>query len=380
MLSSSEQAYAQLPSGSVGVDVAPVPPAPGFGGAPGGDESSMSYRASTAFRVLPEICCALSFPWWMAARVQARLVAAGSRSESPVLVAVVGALLLLPIYVLEGYAANDTAKATGTLVVPPAVWAFAALCLLAFGALIVVLRARVRAARGGPPAVTAADTAAACPTCPCVPCCGCAYELAAMDAQLATGASAPPLTGAGLPLAAPGGAPRPDWNTGVFGCQPFSLLGDLPRYLCAVQCPTFFTYQLFTRLQLSTFAFVGLALAQVALPFLLIVLGEINHQPSLTTAAGIFWYLNVFSIAATAWLRCTVRQRYSIPGSDGNDALISLFCAPCVLAQLEREISTPNNAAADFASPPPPDFMASEPAGAFYKPVVVSGAEKDVGY
>ena len=133
MLSSSEQAYAQLPSGSVGVDVAPVPPAPGFGGAPGGDESSISYRASTAFRVLPEICCALSFPWWMAARVQARLVAAGSRSESPVLVAVVGALLLLPIYVLEGYAANDTAKATGTLVVPPAVWAFAALCLLAFG-------------------------------------------------------------------------------------------------------------------------------------------------------------------------------------------------------------------------------------------------------
>jgi len=391
---SNDQAYAQLPSGSVGVDVAAVPPAPGLYGAPGVDEASCSYRSSTAFRMLPEICCALSFPWWMAARVQARLKASGSRSESPLLVAVVGALLLLPIYVLEGYVVDDAGQADIKKLknVSAALWAFVALCLFAFGALIAVLRARVRVARGGPPGLTAADAAAACPTCPVAPCCGCAYELAAMDGQLATGPSAPPLTGAGLPLAAPGGAPRPNWATGIFGCKPFELLGDLPRYLCAAQCPTFFTYQLFTRLQLSTLAFVGLALAQVALPGLLFVIGLAIGKPSpgqpavgpnLITAAAIFWYINVFSIAATSWLRCTVRQRYSIPGSDGNDVILSLFCAPCVLAQLEREISTPNNAAADFASPPPPDFMAAEPAGgaAFsYRPVVVSGAEKDVGY
>ena len=39
-------------------------------------------------------------------------------------------------------------------------------------------------------------------------------------------------------------------------------------------------------------------------------------------------------------LRQTTRQRYHIDGTSSDDALLSLFCQPCVLCQLHRELSS----------------------------------------
>lgn len=333
-------------------------------------------RAAETFAMLPEIWCASFTPWWMAGRVQARLVAAGAASEPPLLIAGISFLLFLPLYVAAGY---DAAAEPGTdLPAPTALVVIAVLALLLFWGVVAVLRARVRAARGGAPSLVVGDVLATIPWCCCCPCVGYAYELAKLDSHMTKPpgtATSPVREDFALPPPAPA-APRSVWTTGLCGCEPFTFTGDLPRIYCALTWPVFIIYRLWTRLGMGgLLRFVAVLAIQVVLPFILFIIGEAVHSRAVVNIAAFFWYFNVVSLALAAYIRCTVRTRYSISGTDCDDALNAIFCAPCVLAQAERELNVYNTNGSAAVAPdslvlPPPEFLPPAPLPAAVAPMI----------
>jgi len=331
-------------------------------------------RAAETWQLLPEVFCAWAAPWWMAWRVHSRLVAVGAAREPPWLVALVGILLLAPMYVSLSY---DAAAEPGTrLPAPPVLVGIALAALLVLLLCLAALRARVRAARGGAPNCECGDVLAMLPWACGIPCIGCAHELARLDARMAVpaGAPLPPVrSDFSQPPPAPAGSPRANWSTGLCGCAPLDPLGDLPRVYCALMCPAFIIFRLWTRLSLGgPWRLVAILALQVALPGLVFLIGEATKSRTVVSIAAFFWYLNFISLFLTGCIRHTVRARYNIPGGTLDDALNAVFCAPCALAQAERELNTTSHRApaggAALAEPQSfseflPAAPAQEPAG-----------------
>lgn len=269
----------------------------------------------------PEICCALTYPWFMVGRVASKL-------QLPYAGAFAAAAFLLA---LPGYLAVLYAEATLERSNSVALSVLAPLGTVGLIGLVAWLRGRVRQTASIPGELKD-DVVASLPCCP--PCCGYQRELASMDRQL----SPPPMTLQERARLA--GIRRHEWTSGICGCS-WGWEGDLPQFGCAVSCPFFVQYRVLHRLGRSSLPVLAGVFGLQLFPYLLLVISEGPARGSIALYifARAMLFFNVASIAATMVLRSWVRRHYGIAGTPTDDACLSTLCPACTLAQMERETS-----------------------------------------
>jgi Cys-rich protein (TIGR01571 family) len=196
--------------------------------------------------------------------------------------------------------------------------------------------------------------------------CGWAYQLALMeraslvrnaasgysrdseDAAAAaplTGAAAPPAPGGGAWAYPPGGAPGA-WSTPLLGCAPpWEFEGDCPIFYCACTNSWWLQARLLKRLgRFPLAAFVQWALGLCLLEYAPVLVDEalVGAAGPGLVAAG--WALSVPSYAVTCWTRRALKQAHGIEGGGCGRGLVDdvcpvVFCYPCAMAQMDRELT-----------------------------------------
>ena len=71
-------------------------------------------------------------------------------------------------------------------------------------------------------------------------------------------------------------------------------------------------------------------------------LGYFIFDYSKTWSAIIFYSANLFMLSIGYHVRNTIRKGRNIPGSNCEDAFVTLFCTPCSLAQSGRTLYNHN--------------------------------------
>lgn len=275
-------------------------------------------------------------------------LAAHATNASIALQAAIGILVLsFPVYMATGWGEADVGAQPVTApppsrygpqqtpqpaVSPLPVWlaVLAVFCWLADIGVVVWLRGRVRA-QSGIPGHVFDDALSMLPLMCCCPCQGYARELAVMDRQLTPGVIASP----DAPRAV---TSRPRWTTTLCGCNP-SLTGDCPQFNCAIMCPWFIQLRVLYRLGKGSLKrALGLIALQTLVPLVILAAVTFTHAGAGWQAfANLLIATNILGSIVSVYLRTSVRERYGIPGTISDDAILAVCCPACSLAQLERE-------------------------------------------
>ncbi|ETV66935.1 hypothetical protein H257_16738 [Aphanomyces astaci] len=145
-----------------------------------------------------------------------------------------------------------------------------------------------------------------------------------------------------VPLIEPGvdsnGIKTGDWKAPIFGC--FDTF--VPNALMTFACPCVTLSQVLARL--GSFPYTTALITTYSLAVYFVVAGSLNRQ-----------WLNVLSavlavgLAIFKWnLRTKVRTMFAIPGVWWEDALCTIFCSCCSLAQIATHVESYTPGACSF--------------------------------
>ena len=245
----------------------------------------------------PELCCAVQCPWYMLGRVYTKL-----GLPSPVLFTL--AMAVVSFFSIVTYGLDAA--------VGPAILALSFLPAATIIIVTVWLRMRVRSQAGIPGSIRW-DFCAVVPWMCGLPCQGYTAELASMDRQLSPTSSDTQSTTF---------SPRNKWSTGLFDCGLCTLTGALPQFCCAVSFPFFIEIRLLYRLgKGGLLSAIGLAALQVLLPAILFIIALATHSITLFIVSAVLYISNALGLLVHAWMRSSVRERYSIAGTLSDDVL-----------------------------------------------------------
>mmetsp|Transcript_15721 Transcript_15721/g.36209 ORF Transcript_15721/g.36209 Transcript_15721/m.36209 type:complete len:372 (-) Transcript_15721:15-1130(-) len=151
------------------------------------------------------------------------------------------------------------------------------------------------------------------------------------------------------------------WKNGIFRCDPSS-------FCCSLFCSLYVLGDVQTRAHMSIFGgvledtvpptygfwMVGVFVCSTTYQLVVTVMGVIviiagprndDEEYEFMTLVMTFAYLSavpitfIFFLCAVSKTRRTIRMRREIPGSALEDSCLAAFCTPCVLAQVDREVS-----------------------------------------
>jgi len=315
------------------------------------------------------LCTSAGAPWFTFGRVAHRLaLPRAGMLTLLVFCATVGGYVctFLPTPVdtaVEG--AVEDAPPSRSLAARGGLIAGAVVCWAVVVAAVAYLRGAFRAAAGGGGAA-AADLLWSVPWLGvpiyCAPArvpqqCGWAYQLALMErARAARGAAsgygrgedaeaAAPLTGGGggggpPPPPPPGGAPGA-WSTPLLGCAPcWEFEGDCPICYCALTNSWWLQARLLKRLgSFPTAAFAKWAAGLCLMEYLPFAVDEAVVGAASPGLAAVGWLLTLPSYAVACWARRELKRAHGIEGGLADDVCPVVFCYPCAMAQMDRELT-----------------------------------------
>ena len=294
--------------------------------------------------IWPTVMCGLSAPWFVLARIAARL------SFKDREVTVMLGLLYFAVFGVCGAVLESVAFVEAGVVVHLAY--IAGICLLTL-----LLRRRLRAQYNIPGSTVVDAIKSVFPFS--------LWGLALVERDLRrrdeaklkaarTGApksDLPPATPASQPpppsnpATATGANPPPvgTWQSDLGFCYP----DGCPIFQCAAAFPWFIMTRIHVRLGGGSKMLVAAGL--FALYVGSITVGSVSETLMQDDFAGDAVYtvgvlcmllagcLELMTVLMTAKLRHSVRQRYGITGNIAKDVLLSAFCRPCVLQQMEHQ-------------------------------------------
>ncbi|ETV91162.1 hypothetical protein H310_14172 [Aphanomyces invadans] len=150
------------------------------------------------------------------------------------------------------------------------------------------------------------------------------------------------MTDAAVPLIEPGvdsnGIKTGDWKASIFGCCDTFV----PNALMTFVCPCVTLSQVLARL--GSLKYTTALMTTYALAVFFVVAGWLNRRWINGIAAVLAIGLVIFK-----WnLRMNIRRMFAIPGAWWEDALCTVFCSCCSLAQIATHVESYNPGACSF--------------------------------
>ena len=127
--------------------------------------------------------------------------------------------------------------------------------------------------------------------------------------------------------------PTNKWSGGLCDC--FNNM--YPSMCCSILTPNIYIALMYNYIN-SKNSFTSIILAYLFLN----MLGYFTFEYSKTWSAIIFYSANLFMLSIGYHVRNTIRKGRNIPGSNCEDAFVTLFCTPCSLAQSGRTLYNHN--------------------------------------